>query len=285
VIVIAKQILFRKRSNIDAYSVQNGTLLKERGVAEGFIIRAEWLRSAVNWCQRLVGQFMLADINDLPAVMTSALHDSPACVNQGERLVLRSFLLDLGVRLVRHVHSHEDVSMPCPCGVENIYRLMSFWVALERDVAHCFAAWIDALVGTYNRTHPPTLAERAARFIRQCASERMGAARIATECGCTLPTLRQAFGRRYGVSLREYQDIARVMFAVSRVRSGIKIETVAVEAGYRSKKDFYKVFRHVIGLTPVQFRNLPSSEAVRLVSDARSRLVLRPRRRQQNTWE
>lgn len=194
--------------------------------------------------------------------------------------MLQAVLLDLGLRLVRHPHSHENVSVLCPCAVESGQALMQFWNGLRRDVLQDFAVWMATFVETYNCTHPPTLAEQAARVIRHGASERMGAARVAQKCACTVPTLRHAFRRRYGVSLREYQRIARVTCAVPHVRSGVKIEAVALEAGYRSKKDFYKVFKQVTGLTPVQFRNLPSSRAVQLVSDARGRLVLRALRRQ-----
>jgi AraC-like DNA-binding protein len=236
----------------------------------------------MDWCQGLVGQLMLADVSDLPPVTTSALNDAPVPVNRVESLVLRAILLDLGLRLVRHFHSHKDVSVLCPCSVESGEALMQFWNGIKRDVLQDFAVWMAAFVEIYNRTHPPMLAERAARIIRRGAAERMGAAHIASQCGCTVPTLRHAFCARYGVSLREYQRIARVTCAVPRVRSGVKIEAVALEAGYHSKKDFYKVFRQVTGLTPVQFRNLPSSRAGQLVSDARSRLVLRPAHRQQD---
>jgi len=244
-------------------------------VAADRSIRPVWLQAAVGWCQRLVAQLMLADVNDLTAVTTSALHDAPVPVNQLESVVFRAVLLGLGLRLVRHVHSDAEVSMACPCAAEGEHALIQFWNTLDRDVLQGFAVWMAAFVEAYNRTHPPTVAEQAARVIRHGASERMGAARIAALCTCNVPTLRHAFRRRYGVSLREYQRIARVTCAVPHVRSGVKIEAVALEAGYRSKKDFYKVFKQVIGLTPVQFRNLPSSRAAQLVSDARGRLVLR----------
>src|SRR5207248_1735862 len=75
--------------------------------------------------------------------------------------------------------------------------------------------------------------------------------------------------------LREYQRTSRIVCVALRIRSGIKIDAVALEAGYRSKKDFYGDFKRVFGLTPLQFRNLQVSRAVELLNDARSRLVLR----------
>jgi hypothetical protein len=49
---------------------------------------------------------------------------------------------------------------------------------------------------------------------------------------------------------------------------------------YDNRIIIYKVFRQVTGLTSVQFRNLPPSQAAQLISEARSRFVLRPARGQ-----
>ena len=97
-------------------------------------IRADWVGHAVDWCQGFVGQLLFADINDLPAVMSSVLHDAPVPLNQAESLVLRGILLDLGLRLVRHLHSHEDGAVQCSCSGASGQALMSFWSGLDRDV-------------------------------------------------------------------------------------------------------------------------------------------------------
>ncbi|PYR00763.1 MAG: hypothetical protein DMF96_02430, partial [Acidobacteria bacterium] len=43
------------------------------------------------------------------------------------------------------------------------------------------------------------------------------------------------------------------------------IEATALEAGYGSKKNFYRAFRRVTGLTPAAFRRLSHERALHVV--------------------
>jgi AraC-like DNA-binding protein len=49
-----------------------------------------------------------------------------------------------------------------------------------------------------------------------------------------------------------------------------KIEPVALQIGYGSKKSFYDVFERVVGMTPTAFRRLPSDEARRVIDSVAS---------------
>jgi AraC-like DNA-binding protein len=40
-----------------------------------------------------------------------------------------------------------------------------------------------------------------------------------------------------------------------------KIEAIALKVGYKSKKNFYRAFQDVTGLTPTAFRNLSEERA------------------------
>jgi hypothetical protein len=66
---------------------------------------------------------------------------------------------------------------------------------------------------------------------------------------------RHLFKREFGISLREYRTRARVLNAAKLVAdSDVKIEAIAAVAGFRSKRNFYKAFRQVMGGTPSEFR-------------------------------
>ena len=58
-----------------------------------------------------------------------------------------------------------------------------------------------------------------------------------------------------GITVHEYITRARMIFAATQVRSGIKIEAIALESGYRSKKNFYRQFKRRFGLTPEGYRS------------------------------
>ena len=66
--------------------------------------------------------------------------------------------------------------------------------------------------------------------------------------------LGRLFLRETGSTVRDYVTRIRLEHAEMLIRSGIKIEAVALEVGYRSKKNFYRQFKRHYGTTPRPFR-------------------------------
>ena len=63
------------------------------------------------------------------------------------------------------------------------------------------------------------------------------------------------FRDEIGLTVHEYVTRARVVFGATQVRAGVKIEAVALDLGYRSKKNFYRQFRRRFGMTPEAYRH------------------------------
>jgi PAS domain S-box-containing protein len=85
----------------------------------------------------------------------------------------------------------------------------------------------------------------------------------------------KVFEQQTGASLHEFLVRARLHHAAVLIEHGEKIEAVALEMGYRSKKNFYYQFRRVFGMTPGAYRQHPtrcgvSSTASRDRADAGS---------------
>src|SRR5215470_10832254 len=66
--------------------------------------------------------------------------------------------------------------------------------------------------------------------------------------------LGRLFREAMGLSVHEYITRARMMFGAAQVRSGVKVEAVALDLGYRSKKNFYRQFKRRFGVTPEVYR-------------------------------
>lgn len=66
--------------------------------------------------------------------------------------------------------------------------------------------------------------------------------------------LGRLFRDEIGVSMREYLARMRLERAARLIREGVKVEAVALEVGYRSKKNFYRQFRRRYGTTPALYR-------------------------------
>lgn len=62
----------------------------------------------------------------------------------------------------------------------------------------------------------------------------------------------------------------RVIEALETVRGG-KIDAIALQVGYHSKKDFYRAFGKVTGLTPAAYRRLSDDSATELTESIRGR--------------
>src|SRR5688572_3582076 len=83
----------------------------------------------------------------------------------------------------------------------------------------------------------------------------------------SLGTLARAIGRRedylgavfrthMGIGVRAYIARCRIERAAEAIQRGEKVEAVALEVGYRSKKNFYRQFRRRFGMTPGTYRRL-----------------------------
>jgi PAS domain S-box-containing protein len=67
--------------------------------------------------------------------------------------------------------------------------------------------------------------------------------------------LGRLFRDQVGITVHEYITRARMMFGATQVRAGEKIEAIALDLGYRSKKNFYRQFRRRFGVTPETYRH------------------------------
>lgn len=141
-----------------------------------------------------------------------------------------------------------------------------------RDARASFAAWIDQFFPAFVRAHPPSTAMQAARLLHQRYAELLPVATLALECHTTSPRLADEFKRQFGMSIPQYQRTLRLVEALVRVRHE-KIEAVALSVGYRTTKNFYRVFRLLTGMTPTGFRALSAERAAAVVEFARLALV------------
>jgi transcriptional regulator GlxA family with amidase domain len=82
--------------------------------------------------------------------------------------------------------------------------------------------------------------------------------------------LQRAFSRELGISAHDYHRLTRIISALEHILACDKIEAVALQVGYRSKKNFYRAFHHLTGLTPTQFRAVPGERAMQLIERLRS---------------
>jgi AraC-like DNA-binding protein len=77
---------------------------------------------------------------------------------------------------------------------------------------------------------------------------------MASAIGRDPASLGTLFRERMGITVRRFIALRRIICAAESIRQGVKVEAVALEVGYRSKKNFYRQFRRHFGMTPGAYR-------------------------------
>ena len=85
-------------------------------------------------------------------------------------------------------------------------------------------------------------------------NERLTLASLARLLSRQAAYLGRLFQNEIGVTVHEYVTRARMVFGAAQVRAGVKIEAIAMDLGYRSKKNFYRQFKRRFGMTPDAYR-------------------------------
>lgn len=99
---------------------------------------------------------------------------------------------------------------------------------------------------------------------------------LASELGCSPTTLRREFRGWTGVPLRRYHHGLRAKAALQGLlASDLKIDALAEDLGYKSKKNMYRTLRASCGLTPRQIRRLAPEEVTALLANLGVRVSLR----------
>lgn len=99
------------------------------------------------------------------------------------------------------------------------------------------------------------LAMRARRFIDDHYKEHATDARLANALGVSRVAIERAFKRAYGQSVHEYLSDVRFAHAQHLLRSSdLKVAAIAIEVGYKSHKDLYRLIKTRTGMTPSRLR-------------------------------
>jgi AraC-like DNA-binding protein len=103
---------------------------------------------------------------------------------------------------------------------------------------------------------------RALRYIELHFERPIGLGRLARVAGCSRSTLTRAFRRELGQTAHAYVVGIRLARAAYSMASGDKIEAVMLAAGFRSKRNFYRLFKAQFGVTPAQFGQTRPNQGV-----------------------
>jgi AraC-like DNA-binding protein len=209
------------------------------------------------------------DTRSIPEHAAAFIGGIPDAALPVDDLALRQLLLDVAAAWGASLHEHAHAgSSKRSCSFDVTRTLVPLVGASPHGAKPRFLEWARAFSVEFSRSHPVSAARRAAAIIRERRGARIDTAALADQIGVSPQQLRREFRQTFGVTIGRHERHARLLRALQILRrQPIKIEPVALEAGYASKKSFYEVFKRTVGMTPTEFQRLPHERAGALLSD------------------
>jgi AraC-like DNA-binding protein len=175
------------------------------------------------------------------------------------------FAKQLAARLHQRVHGHAADARCAFSPASYPFEIDDGRYACGPDLEAAFARWLATVLGALRTTRPRRVGARALRTLEERRTIPK-AGDLAREFGCSAELLRRRFVEETGESFVSYRTRARVVVAIRLLSTTTwKVEAIARDVGWLSKKDLYAHLKRATGLTPGQVRRTPA--------DARDALI------------
>jgi AraC-like DNA-binding protein len=232
----------------------------------------DWLDQVVMASQRLAGRVAFVQRDDARRLLTEFVRSLPSPETQIEWIVMRGLLMEVAYRSSSVLHDRVHGGKPTQCEFVCATLLDGFYRNTTANLVDTFLMWLDTFLTELDHTHPPSIAARVSDLIKREYTRPWTLATLTRRFGVSSTQLREAFRKEFGVSIPRYQLTMRIVSAIDDLRDA-KMDAVAFTAGYRSKKNFYRAFNRLTGLTVSEFRKLPLDRARDIQETAKLRLV------------
>jgi AraC-like DNA-binding protein len=245
-----------------------------RGLMSG--TGAHWLAQTDAAIQRAHDEAMLANAEEIGDILRRAIEsiEPPPDQLHAAALKLKAMWLCRALLLMLH-----RVLTPSSCDCyRSAWRRADTLMRWAGDPRHAMRQCIEALLADFDRAHPPTGASMAARIIRADSGKRWRGTHLTGAASMSPARLRRDFQRVFGFGPSAYVHLVRVTKAVAMLSTDIKVDAIAGEVGYRSKKDFYRALKRWVGCTPTELRALSCDERCWLEQQLRAAARGRVRR-------
>lgn len=235
-------------------------------------LQSAWLATARSAIDRLTLEIAGCELDRISEALAKPLSSIEPAPDAVHRSALASVLLDAGRTIVETLHASRPTAS-CGCRAFCWSRTSAFTAWDRHDPRDTFADWTRAFVGYFEREHPSPPAVKAAALIRTDPSAAWTIARLARRVEVGRARLRADFVASFDVKLSSYVQLVRATHALRLLRTAAKVEAIAWDVGYRSKKDLYAALTRWVGATPTELRDLSDDERDWLECELRIRCV------------
>ena len=238
---------------------------------------AAWLARTRTTVQDLGADLAAADACELSALVGRGVAAMEPAPDHLHGALLSLLLMRVSWQIVQTLHDRGPLD-PCTCAATSWSHVGGLTEWCERDPRRAFREWTDAFLAHFAREHPPTPGARAAALVRADPIKTWTMTALARAVATGPLRLRQEFQTCFGMRPSAYLQLVRATRAVRLLHAATKVEAVAWDVGYRSKKDLYAALKRWVGATPTELRSLSDVERQWLERELRIRCLGGPRR-------
>lgn len=223
-----------------------------------FQVEPVWLLPTQVAVQTLCGELSRAETDDVGTLLdqfTQNLRPPPCRVHAA---ILSTLLIQVCRGVIDTLHRSDETN-PCRCAAVGWQRISELARWYDHDPIDNFRRWKSELLSHFAVEHRPAPAIRAMALIQSAPERRWTLAELARAVETSPAQLRTAFVARYDIAPLAYLQRARAIRALTLLKN-MKVEAVAWEVGYRSKKDLYRALREWTGHQPKTLRGLTDQE-------------------------
>jgi AraC-like DNA-binding protein len=256
--------LFGFNDSFVSFLSGNSARSKRKGT---FMVREEWMGRLAAECQAVAGAFLETDVQQLRSQLQAFIGRLPEPATIFETHVLRLMLFELAVWGAETAHHRYHGVFPGDCRFDATPLLERHWRTRSGDPRAALAGWTDDYASSFEGAHVLPLGAKAVRALEARTHARLDVKELAFELGCSSAELRREFRAWTGIAIGPYHVGLRAKATLEGLlASDRKIDALAEDLGYKSKKNMYRTLKTACGLTPRQIRRLGPEELDELVS-------------------
>lgn len=235
-------------------------------------VASQWVSRLDGMVEQLTDDLAAIDVRLSAATIQHFQDQLEAPPDTMHGAVLSSVLMDLCCRIVKALHA-QNPPASCRCESTIWSHIGRFNQWREQDPRAAFSDWVRSFFADLDRQHPSDSALVVARAIRDDPARTWTLDALASLAQTKPQILRREFELRFGMRPAGYVQLTRVTRAIALLRTTAKVEAVAWEVGYKSKKDLYAALSRWADSTPTAIRALSAEESAWLERQLRIQCV------------
>jgi AraC-like DNA-binding protein len=226
-----------------------------------------WLNQIARDLQCLAGEVIWDDVSERPLSLVKVVDALPAPANPVQVVVLRGFLRESALQIGLALHDRAHPNGRVHCALNEVALMNDCFSRSGPDPRSGFAAWAISFCRELHLVHPLSKARRVAADVRRNFKQPLNVEKLARSVNITSSGLRKAFRVEFGRPLRNYHAAVRLLNAIGHVETA-KVQGVALDVGYKSTKNFQRMFSSLTGFTPTAFRLLSDHDRREVMANA-----------------